>query len=147
MRRFAHDAARRWWRRDARRHQPGAAADADWPANVVDRFILARLEEENLQPSPEADRLTLLRHPLDVPAQLLVRRALQGKLRGAGDGGEQAGGQVVALAVRGGDAGAVPVGGGQPGLLLLAGGRRLDEGHAATPPVMRSAASRPGIAG
>lgn len=34
---------------------------ADWPRNEIDRFILARLEEEGLAPSPEADRRTLIR--------------------------------------------------------------------------------------
>jgi hypothetical protein len=33
----------------------------DWPRNVIDRFILARLEKEGLQPSPPADRHTLIR--------------------------------------------------------------------------------------
>lgn len=33
----------------------------DWPRNAIDRFILARLEKENLKPSPEADRVTLIR--------------------------------------------------------------------------------------
>ena len=33
----------------------------DWPANPIDHFILRRLEEEGLSPSPEADRVTLLR--------------------------------------------------------------------------------------
>ena len=32
-----------------------------WPINAIDRFILARLEQEGLQPSPEADKRTLLR--------------------------------------------------------------------------------------
>ena len=32
-----------------------------WTRNPVDRFILARLEKENLAPSPEADRTSLLR--------------------------------------------------------------------------------------
>jgi len=32
-----------------------------WAANPVDRFILARLEREGLQPSPVADRRTLIR--------------------------------------------------------------------------------------
>jgi hypothetical protein len=32
-----------------------------WPKNSVDHFILARLEREGLQPSPEADRTTLIR--------------------------------------------------------------------------------------
>ncbi len=32
-----------------------------WPRNCIDYFILDRLEREGLQPSPEADRITLLR--------------------------------------------------------------------------------------
>jgi hypothetical protein len=32
-----------------------------WPKNAIDSFILARLEREGLQPSPEVDRTTLLR--------------------------------------------------------------------------------------
>ena len=32
-----------------------------WPRNPIDQFILARLEREGLQPSPEADRATLFR--------------------------------------------------------------------------------------
>ena len=32
-----------------------------WPRNEIDHFILARLEQEGLQPSPEAARTTLLR--------------------------------------------------------------------------------------
>jgi len=35
--------------------------NADWPRGPIDRFILARLEQENLKPSPPADRVTLLR--------------------------------------------------------------------------------------
>ncbi|HEY0457227.1 MAG TPA: PSD1 and planctomycete cytochrome C domain-containing protein [Verrucomicrobiae bacterium] len=33
----------------------------DWPQNAVDYFILARLEKENIKPSPEADLVTLIR--------------------------------------------------------------------------------------
>ncbi len=32
-----------------------------WPRNPIDHFILARLESVGLQPSPQADRLTLAR--------------------------------------------------------------------------------------
>src|SRR5262249_5721373 len=35
--------------------------DTTWPRNAIDRFILARLEKEGLQPSPEAPREVLLR--------------------------------------------------------------------------------------
>ncbi|HVY69157.1 MAG TPA: DUF1549 and DUF1553 domain-containing protein, partial [Verrucomicrobiae bacterium] len=32
-----------------------------WVRNEIDRFILAKLERENLKPSPEADKITLIR--------------------------------------------------------------------------------------
>ena len=32
-----------------------------WPRNPIDAFVLAGLEQENIAPSPEADRVTLLR--------------------------------------------------------------------------------------
>src|SRR5689334_11378149 len=38
-----------------------AVRQSQWVRNAVDRFILARLEREGLQPSPEADKATLLR--------------------------------------------------------------------------------------
>jgi mono/diheme cytochrome c family protein len=33
----------------------------DWPRNAIDSFILARLDQEKIKPSPEADRVTLIR--------------------------------------------------------------------------------------
>src|SRR3989304_3083742 len=51
--------------------------DASWPRGAIDRFVLARLENEKLAPSPSADSLRLLRRAtLDVtglpptPAQI-----------------------------------------------------------------------------
>ncbi|MEY3459557.1 MAG: hypothetical protein RL215_2714, partial [Planctomycetota bacterium] len=35
--------------------------NAAWPRNPIDRFILATLEKQGLQPSPEADRRTLIK--------------------------------------------------------------------------------------
>ncbi|MBL8190639.1 MAG: DUF1549 domain-containing protein, partial [Acidobacteria bacterium] len=35
--------------------------NAAWPKNAIDAFVLARLEQEGLQPAPEADRATLIR--------------------------------------------------------------------------------------
>ena len=32
-----------------------------WPRNAIDRFVLARLEQEKIEPSPEADKVTLIR--------------------------------------------------------------------------------------
>jgi mono/diheme cytochrome c family protein len=40
---------------------PPTTADGTWPRNPIDRFILARLENEGLRPAPEADRATWLR--------------------------------------------------------------------------------------
>jgi mono/diheme cytochrome c family protein len=40
---------------------PPEVRDANWPRTPVDHFILARLEAEGIAPSPEADRVTLLR--------------------------------------------------------------------------------------
>ena len=37
------------------------AVNSAWPKNPIDNFVLARLEKEGLTPSPEADRVTLLR--------------------------------------------------------------------------------------
>jgi hypothetical protein len=38
-----------------------AVQAANWPANDVDRFILAKLEAQRLKPAPDADRPTLIR--------------------------------------------------------------------------------------
>ena len=38
-----------------------AVDDSAWPANWVDRFVLAKLEAEKLAPSADADRVTLIR--------------------------------------------------------------------------------------
>jgi hypothetical protein len=37
------------------------ASDANWARQPIDRFILAKLQQERLQPSVEADRVTLIR--------------------------------------------------------------------------------------
>src|SRR5262249_46239948 len=38
-----------------------AVKNADWCRTPIDYFILSRLEKEIIQPSPEADRVTLIR--------------------------------------------------------------------------------------
>src|SRR5207249_7993546 len=38
-----------------------AVKAADWPANDIDRFVLARLEAQGLRPAADADRPTLIR--------------------------------------------------------------------------------------
>jgi mono/diheme cytochrome c family protein len=55
-------AQRRFWSiQPLRNPPPPALKDASWPANDIDRFVLARLEKDNLKPAPIADRRTLLR--------------------------------------------------------------------------------------
>jgi hypothetical protein len=43
------------------RHVQPPVVASDWPRNPIDRFVVARLLDEGLEPSPEADRATLLR--------------------------------------------------------------------------------------
>lgn len=44
------------------KHYPAPPVkNAAWVQNPIDAFVLARLEEQNLRPSPEADRETLIR--------------------------------------------------------------------------------------
>jgi hypothetical protein len=38
-----------------------AVKNASWPRNAIDNFVLARLEQEGMTPSAEADRATLIR--------------------------------------------------------------------------------------
>ncbi len=40
---------------------PPAVKNSAWVRNPIDQFVLARLEQEGISPSPEADRATLLR--------------------------------------------------------------------------------------
>jgi mono/diheme cytochrome c family protein len=54
-------ATNHWSFQPPQRAAEPAVRDAAWPRNPIDRFILARLEQEGLKPSPEADRVTLLR--------------------------------------------------------------------------------------
>ncbi len=56
------DEHRRFWSfRPVRAVEPPAVRRADWPANPIDRFLLARLEDAGLEPAPPADRATLIR--------------------------------------------------------------------------------------
>ena len=41
--------------------EPPAVKNTAWPANAIDRFILAKLEENGLKPAPDAEAATLLR--------------------------------------------------------------------------------------
>jgi cytochrome c553 len=50
-----------WAFRPVKRPAPPAVRNPEWIRNPIDAFILARLEAEKLQPSPQADRALLLR--------------------------------------------------------------------------------------
>ncbi|MCA9062972.1 MAG: DUF1549 domain-containing protein, partial [Planctomycetaceae bacterium] len=50
-----------WAFRAIRQPAVPAVADQNWPASDLDRFILARLEQEGLTPAPAADPRTLIR--------------------------------------------------------------------------------------
>jgi len=55
------DGRSHWAFRPPTRPTAPVVGKADWPKNDVDRFVLKRLEQEHLAPSPQADRVTLLR--------------------------------------------------------------------------------------
>jgi mono/diheme cytochrome c family protein len=55
------DDPARWAFRPPLRPAVPAVGDAAWPRSAIDHFILARLEQNGLRPSPEADRRTLIR--------------------------------------------------------------------------------------
>ncbi len=50
-----------WAFRPNRRPAAPQVRNKDWPRNPIDAFVLARLEREGIQPSPEAPARTLLR--------------------------------------------------------------------------------------
>ena len=50
-----------WSFQPLRNPTPPAVKDVSWPVSAIDRFILARLEENNLAPAPAADKTTLIR--------------------------------------------------------------------------------------
>jgi hypothetical protein len=53
--------AKHWSFEPVPRAAPPATRNQMWPRNEVDRFILARLEKEGWEPSPEASKATLIR--------------------------------------------------------------------------------------
>ena len=54
-------AIKHWAYVKPERPAPPEVKNRDWVKTPIDRFVLARLEKEGLTPSPEADRVTLLR--------------------------------------------------------------------------------------
>jgi hypothetical protein len=60
---FDLDERRRshWAWQPIQSRNPPMVSDSSWPRDPIDAFILAKLEEKRLRPSPRADRRTLLR--------------------------------------------------------------------------------------
>ena len=54
-------SAGHWAFEPVRQDPPPRVADSDWVRNDIDAFVLQRLRSEGLEPSPEADRSTLIR--------------------------------------------------------------------------------------
>jgi mono/diheme cytochrome c family protein len=55
-------AKKTWWSfQPVKKQEPPAVQNKSWPANPVDNFVLAKLEEKNLKPSGPADRRVLIR--------------------------------------------------------------------------------------
>ena len=50
-----------WAYQPIKKSAPPAVKQSTWLRNPIDSYVLARLEKENIQPSPEATRTTLLR--------------------------------------------------------------------------------------
>lgn len=64
LRRWIADGAvyqNHWAFDPIRRPEPPDAGGSNWPRNPIDHFILRRLADSGLKPSPEADRAALLR--------------------------------------------------------------------------------------
>ena len=56
------EEGRKWWAFQPLKQYPSPRiSDPDWTARKVDRFVLAKLDENNLKPSPAADPRTLVR--------------------------------------------------------------------------------------
>ncbi len=56
------DEGRKFWAfQQPKKTEPPQVRNAAWPRSDIDRFTLARMEEKNLQPVPDASKLDLLR--------------------------------------------------------------------------------------
>ena len=56
------DEGRKFWAfQPVQPHAPPMSKNKEWPRTSIDAFVLAKLEEANLQPSDDADKATLIR--------------------------------------------------------------------------------------
>ena len=65
------ETGRKWWAFQPVSPQPqpeiqGCRIRQAWTREKIDGFVLARLEQNKLQPSPEADRATLIHAPRSI---------------------------------------------------------------------------------
>jgi hypothetical protein len=58
---FTEEQRSHWAFRPVARPAPPEVANASWPRNPIDRFILSAIEEMGFRPAPEADRISLIR--------------------------------------------------------------------------------------
>jgi mono/diheme cytochrome c family protein len=58
---IAAKSSKHWSFAAPKRPEAPKVENAEWCRNPIDNFILARLEKEGVKPSPEADRVTLIR--------------------------------------------------------------------------------------
>jgi len=58
---FSADKADFWSFKPAEKPRVPTVRNREWPRNPMDLFVLAKLEENQMHPSPEADRRTLIR--------------------------------------------------------------------------------------
>ncbi len=77
-----------WSFQPVKRPEVPAVKDKRWARNPIDNFVLARLEKEKIKPSPEADRINLIRRlSLDLlglpPTPEEVKAFLKDKKPGA----------------------------------------------------------------
>ena len=80
--------ASHWSFQPIARPQPPAVRNKEWARNPIDHFVLSKLEEKGIEPSPEADRRTLIRRAsLDLiglpPSPQEVQQYLEDSAPGA----------------------------------------------------------------
>ena len=54
-------ASEHWAFQPISRQEPPQVSGSEWVQSPIDRFVLAKLESEGIEPAPAADKLTLLR--------------------------------------------------------------------------------------
>src|SRR5262249_16758105 len=72
------DARKFWAFQPVKDPPPPSVKHGGWPTSLLGRFVLARLEEKNLEPAPAADKRTLIRRvTLDLTGLPPARQEVQ----------------------------------------------------------------------